>query len=119
MREWCLRITHHSLFYVEDVVSDGIISANSLGSRGTYTFTYMVSNPCTTDDITRKVYVEVLTGISTPCLRDTIDKLFRRKSFSIDNKYATYYEVLYPTKHTKFTKKTTLRTLRTLRETIL
>jgi hypothetical protein len=52
--------------------SDGVISANSLGSRGTYTFTYTVSNPCTTSDITRKVYLEVLNGVRTPRLRDTI-----------------------------------------------
>jgi hypothetical protein len=51
---------------------DGVISANNLGSRGTYTFTYTVSNPCTTDDITRKVYVEVLNGVRMPRPRDTI-----------------------------------------------
>jgi hypothetical protein len=52
--------------------SNGVISANSLGSQGTYTFTYTVSNPCTTSDITRKVYLEVLNGVRTPRPRDTI-----------------------------------------------
>jgi hypothetical protein len=52
--------------------SDGVISANRLGSRGTYTFTYTVSNPCTTNDITRKVYVEVLQPGRMRPLRDTI-----------------------------------------------
>jgi hypothetical protein len=50
---------------------DGIISADNLGSRGTYTFTYTVGNPCTTSAITRKVYLEVLNG-RTPRLRNTI-----------------------------------------------
>jgi hypothetical protein len=52
--------------------SDGVIPANSLGSRGTYTFTYTVSNPCTTSDITRKVYLEVLNAGRMRPLRDTI-----------------------------------------------
>jgi hypothetical protein len=51
--------------------SDGVIQANSLGSRGTYTFTYTASNPCTTGDITRKVYVDVLNAGKMRYLRDT------------------------------------------------
>jgi hypothetical protein len=51
--------------------SDGVISANSLGSRGTYTFTYTVSNPCRTSDITRKVYLDVLNAGKMRYLRDT------------------------------------------------
>jgi hypothetical protein len=54
-------------------ISTGIIPANSLGSRGTYTFTYTVSNPCTTSDITRKVYVEVLQPGRMRPLRNTIE----------------------------------------------
>jgi hypothetical protein len=51
--------------------SDGIIAASSLGSRGTYTFTYTASNPCTTSDITRKVYLDVLNAGKMRYLRDT------------------------------------------------
>jgi hypothetical protein len=61
-----------SLSGIPTGASDGIISANSLGSRGTYTFTYTVSNPCTTSDITRKVYLEVLNGGKTHHFRNTI-----------------------------------------------
>jgi hypothetical protein len=52
--------------------SDGVISANSLVSQGIYTFTYTVSNPCTTSDITRKVYLEVLKDGRMRPFRDTI-----------------------------------------------
>jgi hypothetical protein len=52
--------------------TNGIIPANALGSQGTYTFTYTVSNPCTTGDITRKVYAEVLKLGRMRPLRDTI-----------------------------------------------
>jgi hypothetical protein len=61
-----------SLSGVPAGASDGVISASSLGSRGTHTFTYTVSNPCTTDDVTRKVYLDVLNGGKMRHFRNTI-----------------------------------------------
>jgi hypothetical protein len=52
--------------------ANGVIPANALGSQGTHTFTYTVSNPCTTGDITRKVYVETLKPGRMRPLKDTI-----------------------------------------------
>jgi hypothetical protein len=51
--------------------ANGVIAPNALGSQGTHTFTYTVSNPCASN-VKRKVYVEVLKGGRMRPLKDTI-----------------------------------------------
>jgi hypothetical protein len=50
----------------------GVLPANALGAHGVQTFTYAVKNPCVSDVITRKVYVETLKSGRMRPMKDTI-----------------------------------------------
>jgi hypothetical protein len=54
------------------VASTGVISADKLVVRSTYTYTYTVTNPCVSD-MTRKIYLKVLNDDRLKMSKDTIE----------------------------------------------